>query len=332
MEFKDYYAVLGVARNASGDELRRAYRKLARRYHPDVSKETDAEAKFKELGEAWDVLKDPEKRAAYDALGKDWRDGQAFTPPPGWDAGFEFSGAPPEDAAGPGGHSDFFEALFGHLRARQARHGQRQGVPDAEGWARTADAGPGQRRGSDHHARIAIALEDAYRGATRTITLRAPVLDAAGRVSLHERSVEVTIPPGVREGQHLRLAGQGSPGFGGAPNGDLYLEIGFEPHQRFRVDGRDVSVDLPVAPWEAALGAQVRVPTPTGPVQLTVPPGSGGGRKLRLRGLGIPGQPPGDFHAVLKIVVPPASDERARAAWRTLEQTLAFDPREGMDR
>ncbi|MGE0311720.1 MAG: DnaJ C-terminal domain-containing protein [Lautropia sp.] len=330
MEFKDYYTVLGVARDASGDDIKRAYRKLARRYHPDVSKEPDAEAKFKELGEAWEVLKDPEKRAAYDALGRDCRAGEPFSPPPDWDAGFEFSGGP-AGAGDAAGHSDFFEALFGHLRAQQAR--QRRATPEDGGWSRGAGTGAatGRLRGSDHHARIMIALEDAYRGATRTITLRAPSLDADGRVSLNERSVEVTIPKGVREGQHLRLAGQGSAGFGGAPSGDLYLEIGFEPHRRFRVDGRDVSIDLPIAPWEAALGAQVQVPTPNGPVRLSIPPGSGSGRRLRMRGLGIPGQPPGDFHAVLRIVVPPARDESARTAWRALERSLAFDPREGVD-
>ena len=334
MEFKDYYTVLGVERNASADDLKRAYRKLARRFHPDVSKDADAEAKFKELGEAYEVLKDPEKRAAYDALGKDWRAGQEFRPPPGWDAGFEYSGAP-EGMDDPSGHSDFFEALFGHLRARQAQRSQQARRPQRSGDGadfrqQAQGASRGGWRGTDHHARIAIALEDSYRGAKRTITLRAPEQAADGSLRLSERSVEVTIPKGVREGQQLRLVGQGSPGTGDAKNGDLYLEIVFEPHRQFRVDGRDVSIELPITPWEAALGAQVRVPTPNGPVELGIPPGSGSGRKLRLRGVGLPGQPPGDFHAVLKIVVPPATDEAARAAWRGIGQTLDFDPRKGM--
>lgn len=307
MKFKDYYEVFGVERTATQDEIKRAYRKLARKYHPDVSKEPDAEARFKELGEAYEVLKDPEKRAAYDRVGSQWKGGQDFEPPPNWDAGYEFSeGGPGFDDLGD--HSDFFEALFG----RRARG---QG-------ARRAHA-----QGRDHHAKIEIDLEDAYRGARRTLSLRVPVVDAQGRVDTAERTLDVTIPKGVRAGQHLRLAGQGGPGFGEGPAGDLYLEIVFRPDPRFRVEGRDVHMALPLAPWEAALGATVTAVTPDGPVQLAIPPGSKPGRRLRLKGKGIPGTQPGDLYAELTIAVPPADTEAAREAYRAFAKAFDFNPR-----
>ena len=315
MKFKDYYETLGLPRGATQDEIKSAYRKLARKYHPDVSKLSDAEARFKELNEANEVLKDPEKRAAYDQVGSQFQAGQDFQPPPGWDAGFEFSGRGQQAPAGFGEDfdaSDFFEALFG----RQARRG--------------ASAAPGQRRqmqGEDHHAKVLIDLEDAFHGAQRSITLRMPALDAQGHVSTQERRLDVNIPKGIRAGQHLRLAGQGGPGIGGAPAGDLFLEIEFKPHPRFRVDGRDIYVDLPLSPWEAALGAEVDVPTPDGAVQLTVPAGSIAGRKLRLKGRGIPGRTRGDLYAVLAIALPPADSERHRDAYRAMAQTFDFNPR-----
>jgi curved DNA-binding protein len=310
MEFKDYYATLGVERDAGADDIKRAYRKLARKYHPDVSKEPDAEARFKEVSEAYEALHDPEKRAAYDDVGRRFQRGQDFQPPPGWDSGFEFSGRD----AGSGDEtdfSDFFEALFG----RQAR--------GARGPRASAQAA-----GGDHHAKVTIDLEDAYRGARRTISLRMPVVDAQGQLTMQERQLEVNIPKGVREGQHLRLAGQGGAGIGGGAAGDLYLEIAFRPHPIFRVDGRDVFLDLPVAPWEAALGATVAVPTPDGSVQLTVPPGSSAGRKLRLKGKGLPSDPPGDMYAVLVIVVPPADTPVAKEAYAALARSVpGFNPR-----
>lgn len=309
MQFKDYYAVLGVERGASADEIKRAWRKLARKHHPDLSSAPDAAARMQELNEAWDVLRDPEKRAAYDRLGQGRRGGQDFSPPPGWDAGFEFSGAPPGDADF-GAHSDFFEALFG-----AARHGaprQRHGA---------------QGRGQDHHARIVIPLEDAFHGATRTLTLASPELDASGHVVLRERSLNVRIPKGIRGGQQIRLAGQGMPGAPGHGAGDLYLEIQFEPHPRYRVDGRDLHLSLRVAPWEAALGAKVPLRTPEGVLDVAVPAGSQGGRKLRLRGRGIPGNPPGDLYAALEIVLPEATSGKARALYAQMASELAFDPR-----
>lgn len=309
MQFKDYYATLGVERGASEDEIKRAFRKLARKHHPDVSKATDAAARMQELNEAYDVLRDPEKRAAYDQIGQGRQGGQEFSPPPGWDAGFEFSGAP-GGGADFGAHSDFFEALFGAAQrgGGRARHG-------------------GAARGEDHHARIMIPLEDAFHGATRTLTLRSPELDASGHVVLRERQLSVKIPKGIRAGQQIRLAGQGTPGFGGAAAGDLYLEVQFEPHRRYRVDGRDIFLTLRVAPSEAALGAAVPVRTPEGAVELNVPAGSQGGRKLRLRGRGIPGNPPGDLYAVLEIVLPAATGDKARALYTQMATELAFDPR-----
>ena len=318
MEFKDYYQLLGLARDASADDIKKAYRKLARKYHPDVSKEAQAEARFKEVGEAYEVLKDPEKRAAYDRLGANWRAGQDFQPPPDWNAGFE---TPGRGTGGPSpgqeDFSDFFETLF------------RQGFASA-GTGRGAHSPRGEfhAHGEDHHARIQINLEDAYRGATRSLSLRLPQLDADGRVTMRERTIEFTVPKGVRAGQHIRLAGQGGPPIGQGKAGDLYLEVEFHAHAHYRVEHRDVYLDLPVAPWEAALGAQIEVPTPAGSVELTIPPGSGAGRKLRLRGRGIPGATPGDFYFVLQIVLPPAHSDAEQAVYTAMQsQFKDFKPR-----
>ncbi|MDR3395765.1 MAG: DnaJ C-terminal domain-containing protein [Parasulfuritortus sp.] len=312
MKFKDYYETFGLPRSATQDEIKRAYRKLARKYHPDVSKDPDAEARFKELGEAYAVLKDPEKRAAYDQMGSQWKSGQDFKPPPDWNAGFEFSGR--DFGAGDGmDHSDFFEALFG----RQARGAQRPGM---------------HARGEDHHAKVLIDLEDAYRGAQRSISLRVPEVDAQGHVVLRERRLDVSIPKGIRAGQHLRLTGQGEPGLGEGPAGDLYLEIGFNPHPRFRIDDRDVYLDLPLAPWEAALGCSLAVATPDGSVQLTVPAGTAAGKSLRLKGKGIPGNPPGDLYVVPKVVLPPAVSESEKEAYRAMAKAFDFNAREPMKR
>ncbi len=310
MEFKDYYQILGVQRGANQDDIRRAYRKLARKYHPDVSKEADAEERFKEIGEAYEVLGDTEKRVAYDQLGANWRAGQDFQAPPDWDAGFEFTGT---DFSGSdqGAFSDFFETLFG-------RH-------FAGGQFGTGETRAG--RGRDHHARVVIDLEEAYRGATRAVTLRAAQLDEHGHPHARPRTLNVKIPVGVKQGQHIRLTGQGEPGRGG-PAGDLYLEVAFNPHNLYRVDGHDLYLDLPVAPWEAALGAAVKVPLPTGAVEMKIPPGSASGRKLRLKGKGIPARPPGDFYVVLQLVLPPANTDKARALYRTMQREMSFNPRQ----
>ena len=311
MQFRDYYEIMGVDRNATQDEIKRAYRKLARKYHPDISKDPDAEARFKEMGEAYEVLKDPEKRAAYDQLGKNYKAGQDFTPPPGWDAGFEFSGGGFGSAADAGVFSDFFESLFGR-----------------GGFGRGQDGGGGfHMRGQDHHAKILIDLDDAIHGSSRTISLQVPEVDPQGRVHTRSRTLNVNIPKGVKQGQQIRLAGQGAPGIGQGGTGDLYLEIEFQPHRFYRVEGRDIYLDLPVTPWEAALGGTVKVPTPTGVVDMKIPPGSISGRKMRLKGRGIPGKTPGDFYAVLKISLPEADSETARALYQQMKKELDFNPR-----
>lgn len=311
MEFKDYYKIMGVEKNASQDEIKRAYKKLARKYHPDVSKEANAEERFKEVGEAYEALKDPEKRAAYDQLGANWKAGQDFNPPPDWDAGFEFTGGGftgGDDAD----YSDFFSSLFG--RGFGSAGAGRQG----DGFS---------ARGNDHHAKVLIDLEDAYRSATRSITLQSPELDNSGHVVNKQRTLNVKIPKGVKQGQRIRLSGQGSPGMGHAPAGDLYLEIEFNPHSIYRVDGHDIYLDLPVTPWEAALGATLKVPTPDGTVDLKIAGGTPGGRKLRLKARGIPGKPPGDLYVVPQITLPPANSEAAKDLYRKMEQELAYNPR-----
>lgn len=310
MEFKDYYAIMGVARDATQDEIKRAYRKLARKYHPDVSKEADADAHFKDLGEAYEVLKDAEKRAAYDQLGDNWKGGQEFHPPPDWNGGFEARDFPGGEGAD---YSDFFASLFGgDFRAG----GARRASPHA--------------KGEDHHAKVLINLEDTYYGATRIITLRVPSMDAQGHVITRERILNVTIPKSIHEGQQIRLSGQGGAIGEEGPAGDLYLQVEFQAHPLYRVDGRDLYFDLPVTPWEAALGATVKVPTLGGIVELKIPAGSEAGRKLRLKGRGIPGAPPGDCYVILTIALPPADSESARDVYRKMAKDLNFNPRAKM--
>ena len=317
MDFKDYYAALGVPATAKPEAIKHAYRKLARKFHPDVSKEPNAEARFKDVAEAYEVLGDVERRAAYDAAAAGQAADRAFAPPPGWDSGFEFRERSAEDSAR--AHSDFFEALFSQHAAR--------------GFNDPARAPP--QAGVDHHAKVSIPLRDAYRGATRSIALRTPAADALGRVSLHTRQLEVQIPRGVRSGQQLRLRGQGEAGQGSRAAGDLYLEVEFAPDPLFSVTGGDVSLTLPVAPWEAALGASVSVPTPDGQVDLNVPSGSPHGRRLRLKGQGIPGAAPhkaaGHLYVQLAVVAPPASDEAGQSAYRALAAAFPhFLPRMGL--
>lgn len=333
-DFKDHYVTLGLERNATQDVVKRAYRKLARKFHPDVSKEPDAEARFKEVAQAHEALIDPERRAAYDAQAMRHARGEGeFAPADGggtdggFDPGFDFSRAGrasrSNGGAADGEFDDFFSSLFGQEAARdRGRAGGRHG-----------DFRAGrQASGGDHHAKVEIDLEDSYHGAQRSITWRMPAFDAHGQVGLTERRLEVNIPRGMRQGQHLRLAGQGDPGHDGVPAGDLYLEITLRPHRLYRVDGRDVFVDLPITPWEAALGAEVTAPTPEGPVQLTIPAGSTAGRKLRLKGKGVPGKPAGDLYAVLVIALPPAVSDTARAAYAALASASAdFNPRAALE-
>jgi curved DNA-binding protein len=286
-----------------------------------VNKEAGAEDQFKELGEAYSVLKDTEKRAAYDRMGANWKNGQDFTPPPNWNEGFEYS-----DGNFGGGHagfgnghegdqSEFFESLFGRGRHRQG--------------SRSSDPRQGMDfKGQDHHAKILIDLADAYNGAKRTITLHMPTQDANGHVSTQERKLDVSIPKGIKAGQNLRLAGQGGPGMGSGGAGDLYLEIDFHPHPIYRIDGKDVYLDLPLAPWEAALGATVNIPTPAGStLELKIPAGTATGRKMRLKGKGIPSKEAGDLYVVPNIVLPSAETDTQKEAYQSLEKAFDFKPR-----
>ena len=328
MEFKDYYKALGVEPGASEDEIRKTYRRLARKYHPDVSKEPDAASRMAEINEAHEVLRDKEKRAAYDALAARVRSGagayagsadSGFQAPPGWDEGFEFHGAGDHGEAD---FSEFFSSLFGAAQRRRAAGGPAGSA---------AGGGAGYRaRGEDQHAAIEIALEDALQGAERQITLRALEFDAQGQPRWVNRTLAVKIPPGVRPGQLIRLAGQGMPGHGGEPAGDLYLQVRIAPHARYRIEGKDLYLNLPVTPTEAALGAQVRVPTPAGgQVDVTIPPGARAGMKLRLKERGLGGQPPGHLYLLLDIALPPASSDAARAAYTELGRvTAGFNPRQ----
>ncbi|HTY49333.1 MAG TPA: DnaJ C-terminal domain-containing protein [Steroidobacteraceae bacterium] len=310
MEYRDYYQILDVPRTAAAEDIKKSYRRLARKFHPDVSKEPKAEERFKEIQEAYEVLKDPQKRSAYDQLGANWKQGEQFRPPPDWGG---FAGAR-AGSAGSGGFSfedggqfsDFFASLFGG------------------GEHHPFAGGRGRRGGRDQHAHIELDLEDAFRGTTRTLTL--------GRGDDGpERSVRVTIPAGITEGQSVRLAGQGEPAPAkGARAGDLYLEVHIQPHRLFKLDGRDVTLTLPVAPWEAALGATVTVPTLGGEVDLKIPPQSQSGARLRLRGRGLAGDPPGDQYVVLKVVLPEARTAQARALYERMRSELAFDPRAGL--
>jgi curved DNA-binding protein len=319
VEYKDYYQTLGVAKTANEDEIKKAYRKLVRKYHPDVSKEADAQNKTQEINEAYGVLGDAEKRTAYDELGRghQYRAGQEFRPPPDWGRGFGGGGGAAGGGPGQGGtgggfsgaDSDFFSDLFANFGGGGSRRRQ------------------APQRGDDSHASISIDLGDSYNGATRTISLMVAERDAHDRIVTRERNLSVNIPKGVTAGQQLRLSGQGQPGAAGP--GDLYLEIQFRADARYRLDGRDVFQTVPVAPWELALGGDIEVTTPSGKVNVTLPAGSQSGRKLRLRGRGIPGKEAGDLYLLLEVVLPPATSDKARELYQTMAREMAFNPRAG---
>ncbi len=297
MEYKDYYKILGVARDASQDEIKKAYRKLARKYHPDVSKEANAEDKFKEVGEAYEVLRDEQKRAQYDQFGSNYRHGQSFNPPPGWDDQAGFGG---------GNFSSFFENMFG-------------------GMGGMGGGGMGDNffaRGEDVNAKITISLEDAFNGATKTI--RRPT------GASQSGTINVKIPAGIASGKKIRLSGQGKSG-GGGKSGDLYLEVNIAPHRHFRLEDKDVYLDLPIAPWEAALGGKVTVPTLAGKISLTIPAGARSGQKMRLKGRGLPGKEPGDEFVVLQIMVPPADSDKAKKLYQQMAEEMAFNPRDSLE-
>jgi curved DNA-binding protein len=303
MKYKDYYKILGVQRNAGEDDIKKAYRKLARKYHPDVSKETNAKEKFQEVSEAYETLRDKEKRAAYDSLGSGFRQGQDFRPPPDW---FDRFGAGRGEDLGGVDLSDLFESLGAFGRAT--------------GFGRGRGAGRGATRafpGEDYEVPVRLTLEEALRGTERTVQL-----DGG-------RSFTARIPPGATDGQRLRLRGKGGPGANGGPLGDLYLQIHLEPHPLFRVSGHDLDLEVPLAPWEAALGAQIEIPTMTGPVAMKVPAGSKAGQKLRLAGKGLPkpGGGAGDLYAVLSIEVPNPLTEPEKELFEALRRGSKFNPR-----
>ncbi|HEX2583821.1 MAG TPA: DnaJ C-terminal domain-containing protein [Steroidobacteraceae bacterium] len=308
MQYKDYYSILGVNRDASADDIKKSYRKLARKYHPDVSKEKDAEQQMQEVNEAYAVLSDTEKRAAYDQLGRGYQGGQDFKPPPDWDSGFEYSGRG-ANAAGAGEFSDFFSQLFGNM----GRGG--------------FSGGEMRMRGEDHHAKVMLDIEDSFNGTTKQISLRTVSSDERGRPVVTPRNLNVKIPVGVAEGQTIRLAGQGSAGFGGGPAGDLLLEVQFHPHDKLHVTGRDLHMNLRVAPWEAALGCVLPIQLPSGEIKVRVPANAQSGQQLRVRGKGLPSTPPGDLLLDIQVILPPANTPEARQLYKTMSRDLAFDPR-----
>ncbi len=308
MKYKDYYKIMGVEKSAAPEQIKSAYRKLARKYHPDVSKEANAEEKFKELQEAHEVLKDPEKRKAYDELGSSWQGGQEFRPPPGWsEQGMHFE----TGDSGGGQFSDFFDSLFGGGFARQRR---------PQDFA---------RRGDDLRTKIEITLEDAYKGLDPTISLNVPSVNQQGQLVTTQKSLKIKIPAGVIDAQQMRLAGQGGEGTHGAPKGDLYIEIHIKPHRYFAIEGRDVYLNLPIAPWEAALGTKIKAPTLAGDVEMKVPKGAKSGQKMRLKGRGLKSKGvSGDQYITFFIQTPEVKSKEQEAFYQKMSQEFSFYPRQ----
>lgn len=313
MKYQDYYATLGVKPDATAEEIKKSFRKLARKYHPDVSKEQDAEARMKDINEAHAVLSDPEKRSAYDQLRQNHQNGQEFSASPNWDAGFEFSD--------PSGHqhgqfSDFFEQYFGRMG------GKSKTAPHSQSF---------QMRGEDHHAKVMLDIADSFTGTAKSITLRTTQLDPQGRPVIVPRTLNVKIPKGISAGQTIRLAGQGAPGYGGGSAGDLMLEVQFNPHPKWNCEGRNLHQRLRIAPWEAALGASVTIPLPDSQIKVRIPAHSQSGQQLRVRGKGLPSTPPGDLILDLQVVLPAADTDKARELYEKLAQELNFNPRQEVD-
>jgi curved DNA-binding protein len=303
VNYKDYYKIMDVNKTASQDEIKKSYRKLARKFHPDVSKEKEAESRFKEINEAYEVLRDKEKRAAYDQLGSNWKSGQSgFTPPPNWQDQYQqgngdFNGGGQED------FSDFFESLFGAgFNANQQ-----------------SSRGNKPMQGQDSHTKILIDLQDAYTGITRSFTLQDQVINEHGQRQKKERTLKVNIPKGIKSGQKIRLQKQGQAGVNNAKNGDLYLEVGFTLNPLYIVEGADITTELSISPWQAALGEKVKVPTPTGPIDLSLPKLISSGSKMRLKGRGLPSKIAGDFFVKLKIVFPKSLSEEEKKLYQSLK-------------
>ena len=308
MKYRDYYATLGVEPTASADEIRKAYRRLARQYHPDVSKEEGAEERFKEVSEAYDTLSDQEKREAYDQLGRH-RPGEDFQPSPEWDSRFWQQGVVEDiDLA------DLLQQIgFHHAARRQGAAGQ----------------GPASHRGQDYEIATSLSLEDAARGKDIAVEFSVPELGPDGRVQRHSKTARIRVPKGVSDGERLRVPGKGGPGMGTGKPGDLYLDIRLERHPLFQVVGHDLYLELPIAPWEAVLGAEIELPSLEGPLRLTIRPGARGGQKLRLAGKGLPRREDGagDLFCVLQIVTPTVISEKEKELFRDLAATSTFDPR-----
>lgn len=305
--FKDYYATMGVPPEATEADIKTAYRKLARKFHPDVNKEPDAQKRFTDLGEANEVLSDPEKRKAYDEVRRGgWREGQEFTGPHRNGQGSAGSYGPDDDQ-----FSDFFSSLFGAHRGQGGQGGQRR---------------QRARRGEDMHHTIPLSLEEAYAGGERDLKLQLPSSEDPGAARV--RTIHVTIPKGLTSGENIRLRGQGWSGTSPELNGNLYLEITITPHAFYQVEGRNILLDLPLTPWEAVLGAQVPVPTLGGATTVTISPNATDGQRLRLRGRGLPGTPPGDQYLTLRITVPPSADDKAKALWAELAIASPYNPRQ----
>lgn len=316
MEYKDYYKILEVAKDASQEEIKRAYRKLARKYHPDVNKEPDAERRFKEIGEAYEVLKDKEKRAAYDQFGSNWKAGQDFKPPPGWEFR-DFTGSHRSAGGGVHGFSDFFEALFGQGQTRRRTTADEFSFFDRD----FVD------HGRDIRAKLTITLEESFRGARKSISLTRNVVHGMN-LRNETTSLQVTIPQGILEGQQIRLEGQGDIAMEHGRRGDLFLEVAFAPHPLFTVSQRDVTMTLPVTPWEAALGAHLQVPTLGGPVDLKLPAGSQSGRKLRLKGKGLSSKThSGDQYVIISVHIPKPETARQKELYEEMARIMPFNPR-----
>ena len=316
MDYKDYYKTLNISKDASQEEIKRAYRKLARKYHPDVNKNADAEIRFKEINEAHEVLKDPEKRKAYDTFGNNWQAGQDFKPPPNWNARYRREDFGSQRASAEH-FSDFFESLFGG--------GGGFSAGDFSSFGQEHHA-----TGGDLHANVSISLEDSYHGAKRTITLNRTVDDGRGHLTVQPQSLQVTIPKGIIEGQQIRLEGQGNAGYGRGAHGNLFLEIVFLPHPLFTVSKRDIYFVLHVTPWEAALGASLAVPTLGGNVDLKLPPNSQTGQKLRLKNRGLSSKnQAGHQYVTLTIHTPPAVTEEQRKLYEKMAEIMPYNPRSG---
>lgn len=314
MNYKDYYKIMGVDKAASQDDIKKSYRKLARKFHPDVSKEKDAEARFKEINEAYEVLRDKEKRAAYDDLGSNWKSGQSgFTPPPNWQDQYQrqqnaghYSNGNQED------FSDFFDSLFGGNSRNQRSSSGRQSA-----------------QGQDTHAKILIDLQDAYTGITRSFTLQDQIINEQGQRQSKERTLKVKIPKGIKSGQKIRLQKQGQAGENGVNNGDLYIEVGFTPNSLYSVEGADITTELSISPWQAALGEKVTVPTPTGSIDLSLPKLISSGSKMRLKGRGLPSKVAGDFFVKLKIVFPKSLSAEEESLYQSLKALAITENKTG---